>query len=136
MRIKLDAGAFPPTRGHATDAGLDIMSPVNETIGPGGSAVFRTGVHIELPPNTCGVLVSKSGLNTRLGLTTTGLIDEGYDGEIVVKMYNHGKKYVDIRRGDKITQLIVIPCLYESVEVVDEIQAGERGSDGFGSTGR
>lgn len=136
MRVKLDAGAFPPTRGHATDAGLDIRAMNGTVIGPGSSETFHTGVHVELPEGTCGLLVSRSGLNTKYDITSTGLVDHGYAGEIVVRLHNHGKKCYEVRPGDKISQLVVLPVLYEPVEVVDEIKAGDRGSDGFGSTGR
>lgn len=136
MRVKLDLGAYEPVRGHSTDAGLDIRSRETRVIFPHDSEVFHTGVHIELPEHTAGVLVSKSGLNTKHDITSTGLVDEGYDGEIVVKLYNHGDSHYKVRAGDKISQLVVVPVLYEDVEIVDEISGGERGNDGFGSTGR
>ena len=136
MRVKLDAGAFPPTRGHATDAGLDIRAMNGAVIGPGASETFRTGVHVELPEGTCGLLVSRSGLNTKYDITSTGLIDQPYRGEILVRLHNHGKKYYEVRPGDKISQLVVIPVLYEPVELADELSESDRGSDGFGSTGR
>lgn len=136
MQIKLDEHAFVPIRAHRTDAGIDIRAERNETINPCESSVFHTGVHVQLPQNTAGVLISKSGLNIKSGIVSTGLIDEGYSGEIVVKLYNHGETPAEIRAGDKISQLIVVPVLYESVEIVDEIKSGERGENGFGSTGR
>ena len=92
MKIKLDAGAYAPTRGHDTAAGLDIRAKDGKVVPAGGHAIFYTGVHIELPEGTAGLLVSKSGLNVRQGITSTGLIDEGYTGEIVVKLYNHHRK--------------------------------------------
>lgn len=136
MRIKLDVGAYEPVRGHSTDAGLDIRSRETKTIFPHSSEVFKTGVHVELPSGTAGVLISKSGLNTMSDITSTGLVDDGYTGEIVVKLYNHGDNHYKVRAGDKITQLVIVPVLYEPVEVVDEITGGERGDNGFGSTGR
>lgn len=82
------------------------------------------------------MLISKSGLNINNDMTSTGLVDEGYSGEIVVKLYNHGPNTTVIKAGQKISQLVVVPVRYEPVEIVDEIGAGERGEDGFGSTGR
>ena len=103
----------------------------------GGSSVIRTRVHIQLPKHTAGLLVSKSGLNVAFGITSTGLIDEGYTGEIVVKLYNHSDTSHYVARGDKVSQLVVIPVLYEDVEIVDDLDGGtERGDNGFGSTGR
>ena len=136
MYISLDPGAFPPTRAHATDAGLDIKSPRNGLLRAHDSLVIRTGVHVELPLETAGLLVSKSGLMTNHDITSTGLIDEGYDGEIVVKLFNHGDEDYQIRAGDKISQLVVIPVLYPEVVIVPHLVNGEpRGSSGFGSTG-
>ena len=137
MKVMLDDGAYAPTRAHATDAGLDLYAMEEKTISPMGSAVFRTGVHVELPAGTCGVLISKSGLNIKYDIVSTGLIDEGYTGEIKVKLYNHSPFYRTIEAGNKISQLVVVPVLYEPVEVVDEIDKNtDRGSDGFGSTGK
>lgn len=136
MKIKLDDGALAPIRAHSTDAGMDLMSPVNTLVYRGGSTVIDTGVHIELPHGTVGMLKSKSGLNVKYGITSEGVIDEGYTGSIKVKLYNHGITNYHVNRGDKITQLVVMPILYEDIEVVDSIDAGERGDAGFGSTGR
>lgn len=136
MKVKLDPGAFAPTRAHDIDAGLDLYAMDDRIVEAKGSAIFRTGVHVELPKGCCGLLVSKSGLNVKHGITSTGLIDEGYSGDIAVKLYNHSGYDFTVRRGDKISQLVIIPVKYEPVEIVDEIESGERGDAGFGSTGR
>ena len=93
-----------------------------------------TGVHVELPPNTVGMLKSKSGLNVKCSLVGEGVIDEGYTGSIVVKMYNHGEKPVVISKGSKLIQLVVLPALYPRIVEVGEIGGGPRGDAGFGST--
>lgn len=136
MKIKLDSGAFMPIRAHETDAGLDLMSPVDVTVFGQSSAIIDTGVHIELPKNTVGMLKSKSGLNTKHSIVSEGVIDEGYSGSIQVKLYNHGHFPYGVKRGDKITQLVVMPCKYVKLEVVDELEETDRGDNGFGSTGR
>ena len=136
MKIKLEPWAFEPTRAHNTDAGLDLMADTEIVLGPRDSVAVDTGVHVQLPPGTCGILVSKSGLYIRHGITSTGLIDEGYTGSIIVGLHNQSRHEVRIRRGDKISQLVVVPCRYEPIEIVDEIDGGERGDQGFGSTGR
>lgn len=136
MKIKLDKYAFAPTRAHAHDAGLDLKSPAEFVIGPQSSCTIPTGVHVQLPHGTAGLIVSKSGLNVKSSITSTGLIDEGYSGEIVVKLYNHGDVAYHVQRGDKISQIIIFDVRYEGVEIVDEIECGERGGNGFGSTGR
>lgn len=136
MKIRMEPGAFPPIRMHPTDAGLDIRAMHDGIVRAGQSAIFRTGIHVEQPRNTAGLCVSKSGLMMHHDITSDGLIDEGYDGEVMVKLFNHGDEDYQVHAGDKITQLMVIPVLYEPVEIVNSIKAGARGSRGFGSTGR
>ena len=137
MKIMLDAGAFVPERAHRTDAGIDLKSPVSRAIKPHGAVRIDTGVHVQLPHHTAGLLVAKSGLNVKHGITSTGLIDEGYTGSIVVKMYNNSDTTYIVHRGDKISQLVVIPVKYEQIKAVDKLDGGtERGTHAFGSTGR
>ncbi len=137
MRIKLDAGAFIPKRAHETDAGLDLRAKETQIVPARESAVFRTGVHVELPKGTAGIIISKSGLYVKHGITSTGLVDEGYDGEIVVKLFNHGGHDYEVCAGDKISQLVIVPVMCPKVEVVDDLEMhSERGSNGFGSSGR
>nr|DAI70430.1 MAG TPA: dUTPase [Caudoviricetes sp.] len=136
MEIMLDNGAYMPSRGHKTDAGLDLRTPKAVTVPAYGSAIVDTGVHVALPHGCAGLLVSKSGLNVKHGITSTGLIDEGYTGGIVVKLYNHGGEDHEFEAGDKITQLVVMPVVCEPLERVSAFRPSERGGNGFGSTGR
>lgn len=136
MEIILDDGAYMPSRAHSTDAGLDLRTPKAVTVPAYGSVSVDTGVHVALPRGCSGLLVSKSGLNVRHDITSTGLIDEGYTGSIVVKLYNNGGGDYRLAAGDKITQLVVIPVVCESLEQVSAFNATERGDNGFGSTGR
>lgn len=136
MEFMLDAGAYMPLRGHNTDAGLDLRTPKPVTVPAYGSAIVDTGVHVALPRGSAGLLVSKSGLNVKHNITSTGLIDEGYTGSIVVKLYNHGGEDHEFEAGDKVTQLVVMPVVCESLEQVSAFNQSERGDNGFGSTGR
>ena len=136
MKIKLEEWAYMPERAYATDAGADLRTPHDVILLPRGSAVIDTGVHIELPPNTVGMLKSKSGLNVKHGITSEGVIDVGYTGSIRVKLYNLSDKPYEFNRGDKISQLVVMPILTPTFEQVDEFEETERGDGGFGSTGR
>ena len=137
MRIQLDTGAFEPTRAHATDAGLDIRAMKGGVVRAGQSTVFRTGVHVELPMGTAGLFVSKSGLMMKHDITATGLVDEGYEGEILVKLFNHGAEDYEVCAGDKVGQLVILPVLYEAVEIVENLSGNTaRGANGFGSSGR
>lgn len=137
LQVYLDEGAYPPVRAHKTDAGLDIRSKDEQIIPAKESAIFHTGVHVRLPRGTAGVLISKSGLNVKHDITSTGLIDETYSGEIVIKLYNHGGYDYKVNAGDKISQLVILPVMTPEIDIVGELWAEtERGSDGFGSSGK
>ena len=153
MKILLDKGAIMPTRAHPYDAGLDLYTPVDVTV-PGctaigrvrdfmvdgvawiGSAVIDTGVHMQIPESCVGFVKSKSGLNENHGLTAEGVIDCGYTGSIRVKLYNHTTEPYHFKAGDKIAQLVILPCVLLPLEEVDSLEDTERGEGGFGSTGR
>ena len=137
MKIKLEEWAIMPERGYKTDAGLDLKTPIDFTVEPHNSVVIDTGVHVELPRCTVGMLKSKSGLNIKHSITSEGVIDEGYTGSIKAKLFNHSFKKVDFKKGDKITQLVILPVIIpEAITLVDSLEDTERGSNGFGSTGR
>lgn len=135
--VMLDNGAYLPTRAHELDAGLDIKARERQVVPADGSAVFHTGVHVAIPMGAAGILISKSGLNIKNDMTSTGLIDSGYTGEIHVKLYNHSKSedYV-VEAGDKISQLIIVPCMLDSLNLVDSFPDTARGAGAMGSTGR
>lgn len=136
IKVVLDSGAIMPTRAYRTDAGLDLYAREGTTIPAGGSACFDTGVHIEIPEGYAGFLKSKSGLNVKHNLTSEGVVDCGYTGSIMVKLYNHGEKDYYVHSGDKITQLVILPVWLGELERVDSLEDTERGDGGFGSTGR
>lgn len=136
MKITLDKGAKMPTRAHSTDAGLDLYAMDTQIVPAKESAVFDTGVHVELPEGTAGFLKSKSGLNTKHGITSEGVIDVGYTGSIVAKLYNHSGTDYKVNAGDKITQLVIVPILTPELELVESLGGTERGDKGFGSTGK
>jgi dUTP pyrophosphatase len=107
--VMLDEGAKMPTKAHDTDAGFDLYTPKELRIREGGSAKIDTGVHIEIPKGYVGFLKSKSGLNVQCGITGEGVIDAGYTGSIVVKLYNHGRYIKKFNSGDKLTQIVILP---------------------------
>ena len=139
MKIVLEHGAYIPTRAYENDAGLDLYARESQVVPARESAVFDTGVHIELPKEwvkTVGLLMSKSGLSVNHGLTSEGVIDMGYTGSIKVKLYNHSGFDYHVKAGDKISQLVILPIITPEVEVVERLDTTDRGENGFGSTGR
>lgn len=135
LKVKLDEGAYAPERAYSTDAGFDLRSPVDATVDARSSVTIDTGVHVQLWKNTVGFLKSKSGLNVYYGITNEGVIDCGFSGSIKVKLYNHTDVPFYVKKGSKISQLVILPIYTPDIEIVDEIEAGERGVNGFGSTG-
>ena len=136
MNIILDNGAFIPEFAHKTDAGADLRSPIDTVVPERGSVVIDTGVHVEIPEGYVGILKSKSGLNVKHDLIGTGTIDSGYSGSIRVKLYNLGDTDYQVLRGDKIIQMVILPCAYCEFTQVEKFAETERGDGGFGSTGR
>ena len=136
MRIVLDNGAKMPEKAHETDAGYDLYAREMNYVPARGSAVFDTGVHVEIPVGYVGFLKSKSGLNVKRGITSEGVIDAGYTGSIVVKLYNHTDEAYMVYKGDKISQLVILPIMTDALEVVESLTETERGNNGFGSSGR
>lgn len=136
MKIVLDNGAFKPYKAHPEDAGFDLMAREYKIVPEQGSAVFDIGVHIEIPQGFVGFLKSKSGLNVKHGITSEGVIDAGYTGSICVKLYNNAQIPYLVKKGDKITQLVILPICSDELEVVDSLDETARGNNGFGSSGR
>ena len=136
MKVVLDPGAIMPTRAHELDAGYDLYSREDAVIFQNSSGKFDTGVHIAIPAGYVGFLKSKSGLNVNNGIQSEGVIDAGYTGSICVKLYNHGSQAVEIKKGQKISQLVLLPIITPELELVDRLEDTERGNGGFGSTGK
>jgi dUTP pyrophosphatase len=141
MRIplkRLDPGLPPPAHAHPGDAGADLRAAAPACLDPGERTAVPTGVAVAIPSGHAGLVVPRSGLARRQGIgivNAPGLIDSGYRGEIVVILVNHGLEPVEIERGDRIAQLVVIPAAQQEFVEVDDLPASTRGEGGFGSTG-
>jgi dUTP diphosphatase len=136
---KLDPAVALPRRARDGDAGLDLRANARLKVGPGERAMVPTGLAVALPPGHAGLVLPRSGLASRRGLTlanSPGLIDPGYRGEITCAVVNLDPvEAVEIRTGDRIAQLVVVPFIeMEPVEVA-ELPPSTRGAEGFGSTG-
>ena len=142
MRIsvkRLDSDLPLPRYARASDAGLDLHAVERVVIEPGGRALVGTGLAVAIPPGYAGLVLPRSGLAFRHGVTVLnapGLIDAGYRGELKVLLVNHDPcTAATLERGERVAQLIVqTVALVELVEV-DELPSSERGAGGFGSTG-
>ena len=136
MKIMLDEGAKLPTRAHPWDAGLDLYSTEDGSIRCNQSRTFNTGTHIAIPEGCVGLVKSKSGLMCNHGIITDGTIDAHYTGPIKVCLFNHGGSKYEVKKGDKIAQLVILPCVLPELESVTNLESTDRGDGGFGSTGR
>lgn len=136
MHIMLDDDAYEPVHAHEADAGYDLRTPVEVTVPAHGSAVINTRIHTEIPDGCVGILKAKSGLNIKHGIIGTGTVDAGYTGAIIVKLYNMSDEDYTFAKGDKLIQLVILPILRPELELSESFELTERGSAGFGSTGR
>jgi dUTP pyrophosphatase len=137
----LHPAATPPERTRAGDAGYDLRCVESFSLAPGERATVPTGIAVAIPVGVAGLVVPRSGLAARHGLSVVngpGLIDPGYRGEVKVVLVNLGAEPYAGEAGDRIAQLVLVPCLVAPVEVLDDLPAGadDRGEAGFGSSGR
>jgi dUTP pyrophosphatase len=137
----LRPGAVPPERTRAGDAGYDLRAVEPFALAPGQRATVATGVAVALPAGVAGLVVPRSGLAARHGISVVngpGLIDPGYRGELRVVLVNLGGEPYAGRAGDRIAQLLLVPFVAPDVVAVDALAPGgdERGELGFGSSGR
>ena len=136
---RIDTDAALPERAHSGDAGLDLRSVADVVVEPGERAFVRTGVAVAIPEGHAGLVLPRSGLASKRGLTLAnapGLIDAGYRGEVVCAVVNLDRREaVRVVRGDRIAQLVVVAVPAVTAEWADELPASARGEAGFGSTG-
>lgn len=136
---RLDPQAPLPERAHLGDAGFDLRSAIDVEVGPGERARVPTGLAVAIPEGHAGLVLPRSGLASRQGLTMAnapGLIDEGYRGEVICAVVNLDRETpVRIARGDRIAQLVIVAVPELEPVFVDELPPSTRGEGGFGSTG-
>lgn len=136
---RLDPDLPLPGYARVLDAGADLATSVDLTLGPGERQVVGTGIAIALPPGYAAFVHPRSGLAARSGLSIVnapGTVDAGYRGEIRVCLINTDPVTpIELHRGDLIAQLVIQPVLQADFRVVDELPASDRGAGGYGSTG-
>jgi len=137
---RLDPSAQLPVAQHPGDAGLDLCATVDVEVGPGERAMVPTGLAVAIPEGHAGLVLPRSGLASRHGLTlanSPGLIDAGYRGEVTCAVVNlDPRESVKIARGDRIAQLVIVAVPDVRPAWVDDLPGTSRGESGFGSTGR
>jgi len=139
VKIKLQEGAVVPSYGTTGSAGCDVSSLEGLTLPPGERHLVTTGVSLEMPEGWECQIRPRSGLAYKHGLTvlnSPSTIDSDYRGEIRVLLFNSSDRPYVVQRGERIAQLVFAPVARATFEVVDRLSETERGSDGFGSTGR
>jgi dUTP pyrophosphatase len=136
---KLDPAVALPSRARDGDAGLDLAANADLVLGPGERALVPTGLAVAIPEGHAGLVLPRSGLASRRGLTLAnapGLIDAGYRGEVTLAVVNlDAREKVEIQRGDRIAQLVVVPFAQVEPVLVEELPESARGAGGFGSSG-
>ena len=140
LRIaRLHERARLPTRAHDGDAGLDLYALEDAVLAPGERASVPTGIAVEIPPGQAGLVLPRSGLAARHGISVVnapGLIDAGYRGEVRVLLLNTDRKHAfTLSAGDRIAQLVLVRVELPTPVEVDSLTDSERGAGGFGSSG-
>jgi dUTP pyrophosphatase len=136
---RVDPGAVLPEAQHPGDAGLDLRANADVEVLPGERAMIPTGLAVAIPDRHAGLVLPRSGLASKHGLTLAnapGLIDAGYRGEVVVAVVNLDRtESVKVARGDRIAQLVIVAVPDVEPAWADELPSSARGEAGFGSTG-
>lgn len=129
-----------PSYSNAFAAGLDLplMNEEGLTFHPGDHGVVHTGISVELPKGTFGLVAIRSGLGMK-GLVLSngiGVIDEDYRGEIRIPLFYHGEETLHLAQGERVAQMIVVPYLQPILQQTETLSETDRGEEGFGSSGR
>jgi dUTP pyrophosphatase len=136
---RLDARARLPTRAHPGDAGLDLYTVQPAVLAPGERASIPTGIAVEIPPGHAGLVLPRSGLAARHGISVVnapGLIDADYRGEVRVLLLNTDREQAfELVAGDRVAQLVIVAVTISEVDEVQSLTDTVRGAGGFGSSG-
>lgn len=134
---KLSPDAILPTYAHSYDAGMDLFSVERVTIQPGEVGKIKSGISFEIPDGYVGLVWDKSGLSMNHKIKTLGgVIDSGYRGESIIGVINLGTEAYTFEKGHKIAQMLIQKIEHLSVVEVESLSESDRGTGGFGSTGK
>jgi dUTP pyrophosphatase len=132
---KLRANAMTPRRSHSSDAGLDLATCEYARLQPGRTVALETGCAFELPAGHVGIIAARSSTTLR-GLAVAGVLDAGYRGGVRLLVTNQSQEWVELKEGEYIAQLLVLPCATPGLELVVELSPSDRGQKAFGSSDR
>lgn len=136
--FRVDTELPLPTHSHTGDAGVDLRSVIDATLAPNERLLVPTGFAFEIPEGYCGLVMPRSGLALKYGISVVnspGLIDSGFRGEIKVTLINHGSDPFEIIRGERIAQLVITSYVHQEIVDVEALSDTARGDGGYGSTG-
>lgn len=142
LKVKiLDGRAIIPTYATENSAGADIynMNGCAVEIGAHQTVFIKTGLAIEIPDGFVGLVFARSGIASKRGLAPAnkvGVIDSDYRGEWTVALHNHSDVPAVVDGGERIAQVVVVPCMQATFDIVDSLSETARGEGGFGSTGQ
>jgi dUTP pyrophosphatase len=134
--LRVSPDAVLPTRAHPDDAGLDLYSLEDVTLEAGQGTVARTGIALALPIGHVGMVADRSSLAKRGVKTAGGIIDAGYRGEVHIVLRNLTHQAIQLKKGERIAQLLILPVATPAVQEVSSLDETLRGQNGFGSTGK
>ena len=136
--LRLDPELPLPQRAHCGDAGIDLHARDDTILAPGEWGMVPTGIAVAIPEGHAGLVAPRSGMAARYGISVVngpGVVDAGYRGELKVILINHGSEPIELVRGDRIAQLLVVPIGIPELVEVEELPESSRGEGGFGSSG-
>jgi dUTP pyrophosphatase len=134
--LRVHPDATLPTRAHPDDAGLDLYNLEDFKMAPGEGKMIKTGIALAVPQGHVGLVADRSSLAKRGLKTAGGVIDAGYRGEIHIVMWNVSKENFELKKGERLAQLMIIPIATPAVVEVKELDSTSRGAKGFGSSGK
>ena len=142
MKIKkMRENAMIPTYGSLEAAGADLYACLTQevTIAPNQTVFIPTGIAMAIPKGCAGLIYARSGMACRRGLAPAnkvGVIDSDYRGEIIVALHNHGSEPQTVAHAERIAQMVITPVMTVEYDLVDDLDDTDRGTGGFGSTGK
>ena len=134
--LRVHPDATLPTRAHPGDAGLDLYNLEDFHLAPGEGKMIKTGIALAIPQGYVGLVADRSSLAKRGLKTAGGVIDAGYRGEIHIVMWNVSREAFELKKGERLAQLMILPIATPAVVEVKELDSTARGAKGFGSSGK